>query len=483
MQQLPLTYFVDVSIASVGLGVGRYNTSNIALFSREAKAPSFGLLGYKIYKSPTQVGLDFGTNSNTYKMAVSVFSQSPNILANQGYLVVIPFESAETLAAAIARTKDLVQYFGIMAAEITSEANGLAAAAVVQTLNKMQVLSSNDADDVATGGYLDLLRQQAFDKSRGLFFGFGAVTEVQTIQFSSLPTAGAYTLEYNGNSTASLAFGANAAAVEAALQAVAGLATVDVIGTPAQGFEVTFTGIDGDALLLVVSANTLTDANTNDVSISILEAIPGYSSAQAVSQVLINTAAYLSRGLSVNFSGSNTTLTMHGKTLAGALPDPSMDESLLGLCQAAGADVYASFVGVPKVFTSGKNRFFDQVYNQEWISGAIQAAYANVIMQNSTKIAQTEDGVNLLKSAVRKVCEQGKQNQYLAPGSWTSPNTFGVLEDFISNIENVGYYIYTLPISQQDPIERADRIAPLMQIALKEAGAIHSGSVILNINP
>jgi len=193
-------------------------------------------------------------------------------------------------------------------------------------------------------------------------------------------------------------------------------------------------------------------------------------------------AAYASRALSVDFSGSNTTITMHLKDLVGIQPDPTLTPTILSLAQAAGADVYASFQGVPKVFTAGANGFFDRVYNRIWFVSSIQIAGFNILAETSTKIVQTEQGLDVLKGAYRRVCEQAVANQYAAPGEWDDPNRFGNIADFDRNIEERGYYIYSQPVSQQDPTARAARQAPLVQIALKEAGAIHSAAVIVNIN-
>src|SRR5665213_153826 len=89
MSQLELTNVVNISVSAAQTGINDYNTSNLALFTEEIPANSFGTLGYAIYLSPTQVGIDFGTASKTYKMANAVFSQKPNILAGSGALIVI----------------------------------------------------------------------------------------------------------------------------------------------------------------------------------------------------------------------------------------------------------------------------------------------------------------------------------------------------------------------------------------------------------
>lgn len=373
--QLELLNIIDISVSQVPAGVSAFNTSNLALFSSDTPGGGFGSLGYKIYLDPIEVGTDFGTGSNTYKMALAVFSQQPNILAANGYLVVIPYMPSETLDQAIARTKDLVQYFGLESTVVESQADMLAAAAVVEALNKIAFFVSRNSAAIAPGGQLDLLRSGNFSQSRGLYYG--AATDV-------------------------------------------------------------------DALVMQ--------------------------------------AAYSSRALSTNFSGSNTTQTMHLKDLSTVQPDPSMTQTRLGQAQAAGADVYASFQGVAKVFCSGANRFFDQVYNLGWLVGALQVAGFNFLAQSSTKVPQTEAGMDGLKGAYRAVCEQAVTNAYAAPGAWASPNTFGKQDDFLANILQRGYYIFSLPIGQQLQVDRAARKAPLVQIALKEAGAIHSSTVIVNVN-
>jgi hypothetical protein len=373
--ELELSNVINISVSEAPVGLGEYNTSNLALFTDETPGGTFPDTGYAIYKSPTQVAVDFGTTSKTFKMANAVFSQQPNILANNGYLVVIPLEASETLDAAITRTVGLVQYFGIMASYVVAEGEMLDAAAVVEALNKIVFFVQKDSASISPGGTLDLLTTGDFHKSRGLYYG--------------------------GET-------------------------------------------DLSALLMM--------------------------------------AAYAGRALSTNFTGSNTTQTMHLKDLLGIQPDPSMTQTLLNLALAAGADTYISLQGVAKVFCSGANHFFDQVYNLGWLVGALQIAGFNYLAQSSTKIPQTENGMDGLKGAYRDVCEQAVTNQYSAPGQWKSSTTFGNQADLLANVLQRGYYIYSVPIGQQSQADRLDRKAPLVQIALKEAGAIQESDVIVNIN-
>jgi hypothetical protein len=137
---------------------------------------------------------------------------------------------------------------------------------------------------------------------------------------------------------------------------------------------------------------------------------------------------------------------------------------------------------VPKVLASGANEFFDEVYNLCWFIGEIEVAGFNVLATTSNKIAQTESGMSILKGAYARVCEAAIRNAYIAPGAWNSPDRFGDPEAMLRNIVEAGYYIYSLPVNLQDQPEREARIAPLVQIAIKQAGAIHKSNVLIYVN-
>jgi hypothetical protein len=193
-------------------------------------------------------------------------------------------------------------------------------------------------------------------------------------------------------------------------------------------------------------------------------------------------AAYAGRAMSTHFSGSNTTSTMHLKDLATITPDPLVTQTVIGTCKSVGPDVYVSIAGVPKVFTSGANDFFDNIYNLLWFKGALEVAGFNALATTSTKIPQTEPGMSVLKGAYRLICEQALANGFIAPGAWNSPELFGDPETLRRNIEERGYYIYSQPVNQQPQADREARKAPLIQMAIKFSGAIHSSNLIVYIN-
>ena len=194
-------------------------------------------------------------------------------------------------------------------------------------------------------------------------------------------------------------------------------------------------------------------------------------------------AAYASRLLGTNLEASNTAITMQFKNLIGITADETITSTILSQCDTAGVDTYVDIAGVPMVYSSGGNKYADQVYNLVWLVNDLKVALFNALYTVNNKIPQTEDGINLLKGAMKKILAQGVNNGYLAPGTWTSATTFGNQDDFISNILQYGYYVYSVPVSQQSTADRNARKAPVIQIAAKEAGAVHSSSVLVYINP
>lgn len=193
-------------------------------------------------------------------------------------------------------------------------------------------------------------------------------------------------------------------------------------------------------------------------------------------------AAYASRGQSVDFGGSNTTLTMQLKTLATIDPDPAATETLVQKAKVVGADMYVSVDGVPCVFSNGANEFFDNVYNDIWLKTALQVAGFNALRNAASKIPQTAAGVEILVKAYTDVLNTGIKNGAFAAGKWTLPVTFGDPQMLKDAVESVGYYVYATPIEEQAQSEREERKAPFIQMAIKRAGAIHTSDILVYIN-
>lgn len=480
--QLELTNVIDISVAAAGAGVNAYNTSNLAIFTDEVPANSFGTLGYAIYLDPTQVGIDFGTNSKTYAMALAVFSQQPNILAGGGSLIVITM-SAKT---------DTLTFSGVAASgQFVVNFNGNASAAIIwnDTASAIQtkLRAVSGLEEVVVTG--SIASESVAIKMAGVAFEAPAVTISGNTLMTSAPASINITVTETSGEKLDAAITRTKDLVQyfgiIVDQTISDIEQTDVLLAAAvvQALNkilvlVSYNSADIEPGGIIDLFRTGNLTQTRGLYYGDNTVVNGFTGWNA----LVMAAAYAGRAFSTNFSGSNTTQTMHLKDLIGVQPDPSMTQTLLNAAQTSGADVYVSLQGVAKVFCSGANSFFDQVYNLQWFVGALQVAGFNFLAQSSTKIPQTESGMDGLKGAYRAVCEQAVTNLYSAPGKWNSPVVFGNQNDLLNNIAQRGYYIFSVPISQQLQTDRAARKAPLVQIALKEAGAIQSSNVIVNVN-
>ncbi len=475
--QLALTNIINISVTQASPGVGQYNTSNLGLFTDEApNLSTFGSLGYASYLTPTQVGIDFGTSSKTYQMANAVFSQQPNILNGGGQLVVILLTNQVqklTLSAVAASGTFKIIYNGVQSAFV----NWNDTAAQIQA--KVQAVTGLSGVTV-TGSIASLALNLQMS---GIYAPLTISTGTNTLQ-----TAGSASITITQSVTTAAqtlpaAITANASVVQ--FFGIICNEALDVIGqTDLLAAGAVVQALNKIAFFVSnVAADVAPGGMIDLLRTGTLTQTRGlyYGDPVDLNAVLMM-ASYAGKALSTNFNGSNTTSTMHLKVLAGVQPDPTITQTILGQAITAGADTYISLQGVSAVFCSGANSFYDDVYNLQWFVGALQVAGFNYLAQVGTKVPQTEIGMDGLKGAYRSVCETAVTNQYAAPGTWTSATTFGNQAQLIANIAQRGYYMYSVPVAQQLQAARAARQSPLIQIALKEAGSIHSSSVVVSIN-
>lgn len=442
---------------------------------------SGGSAGFSVYLSPTQAVLDFGSASKTAQMVTSMFSQQPNMLAGNGSVIVIPFSvNVQSLAFNATATSGS---FEITWNSLTTAAITVFTAAAVQSalqlltgLSQVRVTGSMATATMKVWFFGQYgVSALALSTTANSLSPSTTITQATVAAGESWSTAVTRTqglVSYLGCCVNELADTIGQTDLTTAAN------TIQSLNYSCLGLYVTNNSADIANSALVATLTGLSDYTFRGLYYGDTTTVGGIAGINA----LLFMASYAGLGLSTNFAGSNTTQTMHLKSLATINADPTLTQTQLTLAVAAGADTYPSIQGVPKIFCSGANQFFDQVYNLCWFITALQVAGFNYLAQSSTKIPQTESGMDGLKAAYRGICEQAVSNQYLAPGTWTSSTTFGNQQLFFQNILQRGYYIYSSPVAQQSAANRALRQAPLVQIAAKQAGAIHSSSVIVYVN-
>lgn len=478
---------ITVSVQGTPGGLAVPNINTIALISSEVPVWA-GVQDFAIYKDPATVAQDFGANSKAAAIANAIFSQSPNPIQTQGYLAIIPRLQSQLLKAS----------------------------------NQLQDVNYTAATG-GTAGNSITIEYLTGGTAGAEVVAVGIATDITVRIAAGLSTAAQIVAAVNASGAAAALVVATVYGNPSAPQLVSGLGPVNLGGGSASGTEQvhvamvrtinevyyvgvlvdfipTLTGflvlpayIAGQDKIGFFASNVKADFAANGILGSLasktLNKVRGLYYNDGLTQDTINfAAAYASLGLSTDFSGSLTSITMNMKQLVGFAPDSTLTQTDLTTALANGVDIYPAFgfqglTAQGRLYTSGANEFFDQAYNRLWLKFALQVAGFNYLAQSNTKIPQTEPGMDGLKDAYRRVMAQAVANGMLAPGAWNSPTVFGNVANLYRAITDIGYYVYSAPIANQLPADRQARKAPLVQIAAKESGAIHSGSVIVQVNP
>lgn len=474
---------ITVTLLGAPQGLAVPNINTLALISSEVPAWA-GSQDYAIYKDPTSVAVDFGSNSKAAAIASAVFAQAPNPIQTQGYFVVIPRLQNVAVFASI-QIQDInyqavASGVGGNAITIQYSTGGVAGAEVVTVVGN--AITVQIASGVSSAAQIAAAVNASVPAAALVAATvYGIPSNKQTAPVSPTALAGG---------TSSGLEPIHAAMIRTANQIYYFGVVIDQI--PTAPFATLPAYVSGQSQMLFVASNNKADIASNGILGSLAaktqNQIRGLYYNDGVNQDTINfAAAYASRGLSVDFTGSLTAFSMNLKQLVGFAPDTTLTQTDLNTCQATGIDIYPPFgfqglTPIGNLYTSGANGFFDQIYNQFWMKFALQVAGYDYLAQTNTKIPQTETGMDGLKNAYRSVLAQGVSNGVMAPGAWNSPTVFGNPTTLAQSVAAVGYYVYSTPVKDQLPADRAARKAPLVQIAAKMAGAIHTSSVIVNIN-
>lgn len=495
---IPITAVVSASAITPQAGLEPLKLSTVLLLTDEQPVQTM-TDSYMITRTATAVVNAFGTNSETAAQVNAIYGQQPNILANNGYVIIAPYQSTVQMASSgqlstIDLSSNLTAIQAVTNGDLTVIVNG-----VSQALTSLDFSGVDSLEDIAQIIQNDLTGATVSVSGNELLFTSTEVGSGSSIALAA--TSGAttdlYGSEYFDGADATATAGTDAVTVyETLSEAITRLAG-----------EIYFEGIlttrnvpDEE----MIAASNLVEGMNNRILMTPISEVADFAglaqsvSANAKTRPVIYlsgdtveeraknsrlfAAAYLSRGLAVNYSGSNTTLTMNLKTLNGIVADTQISETILEQAKAAGVDCYPSIEGLAKVQSfKHANQYFDQVTNLIWFVNSIQREVFNVLATTGTKIPQTEIGMEAIRGAIRGVCSQAVTNGYIAPGNWNSPDTFGDYEDFHRNIEEFGFYEYHQPVVAQAQSERELRQAPVWQIAAKESGAVHSANILVYV--
>ena len=189
----------------------------------------------------------------------------------------------------------------------------------------------------------------------------------------------------------------------------------------------------------------------------------------------------MGRAFTVNFSANASTITLKFKQLPG-IEAEGLTETQARALEAKRCNVFAAYDNDTAIFQEGVmsgDAYFDEIHGLDWLQNAVQTEVWNLLYQSKTKVAQTNGGVNQILTRIEAVFGEAVRNNLIAPGVWNGDG-FGQIEsgDYLPK----GYYLYALPVELQPQSEREQRKAPVIQCAVKLAGAIHSVDVQIDVN-
>lgn len=483
--EVPLSYTVNVSLSATPAGLADFNTNSIAIFSNE---PAGFSESYQAYISLNAVESDFGTNSLTYKMAQALFTPAPNFRTGNGVLYVFPFKGQNATSGSLTTgsiTANVDNFKEVSDGSLTIEIDGVQT--ILTDLDFTSVKSVKDIVNVLASQNLDVYITEDSGLITFTSKKFGTISKIKisaTKEGTDISDS-----NYLNSSTATSTTGTNASgqtlsdAVSSALEQVyfGGVLTTQYqdAGTllanaqAIQSQDVTYFNELTSLKDIAITGTNIKSAGLGKTRLL------AYS--RDVEQAKIAIATYATIAKSVNYNGDNTAITMNLKTLTGVLPDNGLSDTYVMNANANGVDIYGNTGGISVVYSNDNNGYTDDIEANLWHKKATEVAGFNYLRQTGTKIPQTEEGMTGLKSAYAQVCEKAIRNNTIGAGTWNTAIPFGNPDDFRRNIEEKGYYIYSIPIAQQSQSEREARKAPVCQIALKRSGAFHHSDVIINI--
>lgn len=314
--------------------------------------------------------------------------------------------------------------------------------------------------------------------------------EAATIFFSQSPKP---TLVYIGRWAKTLAEG-EAGAVETLLQAVNaslqytnwyGLAIADSADLVEADVISIAAAIEASSLSRILAVttddvNVLVAGNTDNIGYKLKAAGYGRTFWQYSSSSKYAAISAFGRAFTVNFTGNNTTITLKFKT------EPGVTYETLTTTQAAAIDsingnVYVYYANDTAIIQQGvmaNGDFFDERHGLDWLQNYVQTNLYNLLYTSATKIPQTDAGVTRLMTNVEASLDQAVNNGLVAPGVWNG-GPIGQIES--GDTLTKGYYVYADSVDNQAQSDREARKSPVIQAALKLAGAIHYGDVQINV--
>ena len=490
---------VTVTLLQGGALAMADNPNVVAMMTSEQQGPLSSASRYRIYSEAGSVAADFGTASQAYDFALSFFATQPNATNAGGFLVMGYWRGDdEEVAATTASLNGAQLSEATVVSALQQVADGTLDVdidGVTENLTALDFQATTTLDEIAVVIDTALTGATASISDQRVVITSDTSGASSTVTFASDPGTGTFIGQTLALTTGSGGFLTQGAAAET-LTAETKLAGITELRsqvkfrgamfidnpTDIESKDLAEWGQANDVLQYDVfesPTNLLVDP-TNAVWDIKLSGLTNYRMLYSKAGNRKLAASYMARAHTVNFAAENSALTMHLKELSVAAEEYSQTE--VNNAKTVGLDLYTTIKLTPVILTSGANVFTDERYNLIALVDFIQVDMYNLLKLTGTKIPQTRRGVNQLIDQAEKTTRQFVRAGVAAPGTWSSPDYFGNRETFEQSILNNGFYWLAGSLAAQAQNSREARESPVLQGAVKMAGAIHSVDLIITVN-
>ena len=484
MGEIALTNTINITLSGTPKGLGDFATNSILLATNETPLSSEP---YIWAVSAQDIINEYGSDSKTALMGQALFTPSFNLKTGKGQVLVVPYTATDATHCTL-ETKaieDVSAFKAVKDGKLTITIDGNEHK--LSGLNFETIKTLADVVKILVAENLDI-DIEATSENKIKFTSRRLGANDSTILMEAT-TAGAgtdlYGATYLDGATATTTNATGTTLAELVAKAddfgyFGGILTtqecentlVKANATAIQAQDHIYYEVTKSLKNMAVLGEQITQASLNKTRLL----------AYSEKNEKVAIATYATIASSTNYSGTDTCLTMNLKELTGVDPDKNLNQTYYNSAKTNGCDIYGSTCGLSAVYSFGANEYTDVVTGELWLKKALEVAGFNYLRKTNTKIAQIETSMTGLKNAYIQVLQQGVRNGLIGVGNrWNDSIPFGNGETFQDNIEKLGYYVYSIPIAEQSQTERENREAPLIQIAVKLSGAMHSSNVIVNI--
>lgn len=478
---LPVNRIVDVTIQMSPLAAATRNFGAMLIVGASDVIDTQERI--RAYSSVTDIANDFGTSAPEYQAAVAFFAQSPQPTTVQVGRWARSATSGLYKGKILSTSDQEMDNFTTISAgafDVTIDGSVVNVTAVnLSAQSNLNGVASQVSAALKSKGTCVWNGQQFVIKSAST----GQTSTVSTVTSTELSQA-------MGLDSGTMVTGAPAETLEEATVALLDINTwygafytgdiedQDVINTAALISASTPSHI---CAFTLKETDELDGTQTSSLGYELAQlgnnrVLPMYSSTNDNAAMSV-----LGRMSTVNFEGSNTTITLMFKQCPGVEPE-YLKTSQANALQKNNVNVFAAYQNDTSILQYGTMSggwYIDEVHGLDWLQNRVETDLWNLLYTSTTKIGQDDSGMTAILSTVNSSLEAGVRNGLIAPGVWNG-DEFGTLKR--GDTLTTGFYVYIQPLEEQSQADREQRKAPPIQIAVKLKGAVHSIDVTITVN-